>query len=227
MLITLRKRWPGETDVQIQRAVEIIMSGGTAIVGTETFYAIAANPFLDQAVHRIFSIKKRSFGSPLPLIATSQETIISKIDHMPKLAGTLMKAFWPGSLTIILEAKGNFSKYVRNDFGQIGVRVPPECPARYLSAKAGGWITATSANLSGDPPPKTVTEIPSEIMELVDVVIDSGPCPVGLPSTVIEVKGSSWNILRLGAICEEAIFNALEQTANLNNLDRNDQSSIK
>lgn len=226
-MITLGRQWPDETDVQIRRAVEIIMSGGTAIVGTETFYAIAANPFIDKAVQRIFSIKKRSFGSPLPLIAVSQEVIVSKIDNIPKLAGTLMKAFWPGSLTIILDAKGDFSRYVQNDFGQIGVRVPPESPARYLSAKVGGWITATSANISGDPPPKAVTEIPSEIIKLVDVVIDSGPCPGGLPSTVIEVKGSSWNILRDGAISEEAIFEALQQTANLNNLDRNDQSSIK
>jgi len=84
--------------------------------------------------------------------------------------------------------------------------------AQRLAEKVGGWITATSANLSGDPAPKRITDIPSEIKDLVDVVIDSGPCPGGLPSTVIDASDTGWKVLRIGAVLEETIIGALGQS---------------
>ncbi len=188
------------------------MHGGTAIVGTETFYAIAANPFMDKAVEKVFSLKRRSFQNPLPLIAANQEFVKSRVKDFSKIAETLMRNFWPGSLTILLDGQDDFSKYVRNVSGRIGVRVPPECPARRLAQVVGGWITATSANLTGDPAPKRITDIPSEITDLVDVVIDSGPCPGGLPSTVIDTSDAGWKVLRIGTVPEETIIGALGQS---------------
>jgi L-threonylcarbamoyladenylate synthase len=195
----------------MEKAAEAILSGGTVVIGTETFYALAANPFIDKSVERVFYAKRRAFSKPLPLIAANQEFVTSKVTNVSQSTRILMKTFWPGSLTILLEARNGFSKYVLNDSGHIGVRVPPECLARYLSSLTGGWITATSANLTGFPPPKNVSEIPNEIMEEVDVVVDSGPCPGGLPSTVIAVSGSKLKILRAGAIPEGDIVKILRE----------------
>ncbi|MCL5125410.1 MAG: L-threonylcarbamoyladenylate synthase [Deltaproteobacteria bacterium] len=210
MLITISDRDVRTTALAMQIAAEAIMRGGTVVIGTETFYAIAANPFMDQAVEKIFSIKRRSFQSPLPLIAADQNFVNSKVICFSRIEETLIKRFWPGSLTILLDGCDNFSKHVRNEQGKIGVRVPTECPARRLAEKVGGWITATSANLSGEPAPEKVIDIPSEITDLVDVVIDSGPCPGGLPSTIVDTSCASWRVIRNGAVSEQTIVDTLE-----------------
>ncbi len=209
MLITRSERTPNYVGSRMEKAAEAILSGGTVVIGTETFYALAANPFIDKAVERVFYAKRRAFSKPLPLIAANQEFVTSKITNVSQSVGILMKTFWPGSLTILLEARNGFSKYVLDDSGHIGVRVPPECLARCLSSLTGGWITATSANLTGFSPPRNVSEIPDEIIQVVDVVVDSGPCPGGLPSTVIAVSGSRLKILRAGAIPEGDIVKIL------------------
>ena len=211
MLISVSELIPNYLGSRMEKAAEAILSGGTVVIGTETFYALAANPFIDKAVERVFYAKRRAFSKPLPLIAANQEFVTSKITNVSQSTRILMKTFWPGSLTILLEARNGFSKYVLNDSGHIGVRVPPECLARCLSSLTGGWITATSANLTGFSPPKNVSEIPDEIMEVVDVVVDSGPCPGGLPSTVIAVSGSRLKILRAGAIPEGDIVKILHE----------------
>ncbi|MDQ1285165.1 MAG: L-threonylcarbamoyladenylate synthase [Thermodesulfobacteriota bacterium] len=211
MLITRSERTPNYVGSRMEKAAEAILSGGTVVIGTETFYALAANPFIDKAVERVFYAKRRAFSKPLPLIAANQEFVTSKITNVSQSTRILMKTFWPGSLTILLEARNGFSKYVLNDSGHIGVRVPPECLARCLSSLTGGWITATSANLTGFSPPRNVSEIPDEIMEVVDVVVDSGPCPGGLPSTVIAASGSRLKILRAGAIPEGDIVKILSE----------------
>jgi L-threonylcarbamoyladenylate synthase len=210
-LITVSERMSNYSNSNIEKAAEAVMAGGTVVIGTETFYALAANPFMDQAVERLFYTKKRAFSKPLPLISACKELVMSKVTDVSELGGILMKLFWPGSLTIVLKAKEGFSRHVLNDSDYLGVRVPPECPARLLSSLTNGWITSTSANLSGTAPPKTVSEIPEEILSSVDVVVDSGPCPGGLPSTVIDPSGTILKILRAGAISEEDIVRRLRK----------------
>lgn len=212
MLITVSDNGLKKLNLQMEKAIRAILKGGTVIVGTETYYAIAVNPFLGKAVERIFSIKRRSSESPLPLIAAGHEFVNSRTFNVSPIARTLMKTFWPGSLTILLDAEKDFSRYVRNEFGKIGVRVPPDCPARRLAAEVGGWITATSANFSGEAAPKTVREIPTDLINSVDMVLDSGTCPGGMPSTVIDVSYEAWNILRRGSISEESISNEITLT---------------
>ncbi len=212
MLITISGHDLQAASSDLEIAAEAILHGGTVVVGTETFYAIAANPFMDAAVQRIFSIKRRSFQNPLPLIASHQNVINSKISGPSKIAETLMKCFWPGSLTLLLVGQADFSRHVRNASGNIGVRVPPMCSARLLAEMVGGWITATSANLSGEPSPKRVTDISPEIMHSIDVIVDSGPCPGGLPSTIVDASGAGWKALRIGRVPKERIFEVLGES---------------
>jgi L-threonylcarbamoyladenylate synthase len=185
-------------------AERIIESGGLVIVPTETFYAIAANPFQEQAVRRIFHVKGRAESKPLPLIAADRAAVEASISEDDARIRALMAHFWPGSLTILIHAHG-FSPLLTGPDGKIGVRVPPWCAARILAARAGGWITATSANLSGGPNPDDVSKIDRTILESVDFVMNLGPTRGGRPSTVVEPLDYGFRIVREGAIEEAAI----------------------
>lgn len=209
MLKELSETVSERVDPKIEKAAEAIRSGGTVVIGTETFYALAADPFRNDAVEKIFLLKRRPFLKTLPLIAANPDLVMSMAPNLSEYAEILIKSFWPGSLTILLKVSNGFSKYVRNDSGQIAVRVPPKCPARDLAFVVGGWITSTSVNLSGASPAQTVSGIPVDIIETVDVVVDTGPCPGGLPSTVIDISGYEPRVLRTGAISLEEIMERL------------------
>jgi L-threonylcarbamoyladenylate synthase len=189
----------------LNQAGEIIRSGGLVILPTETFYALAANPFLEEAVRRIFRIKCRDEGKPLPLIASDTAAVEKLIGHMSSLAGKLADGFWPGSLTILLKPSRQVSPLLMGPAGKIGVRIPPPCPAREVASKVGGWLTATSANLSGDPDPDNVSKIAKNVLEAVDLVVDLGSTPGGKPSTVVEPLDSDFLVVREGAVPESVI----------------------
>ena len=138
MLITISDCDLQAASLDLKIAAEAIMHGGTVIVGTETFYAIAANPFMDEAVEKIFSIKKRSFQNPLALIASNQKVVDSRISGFSKIAETLMKDFWPGSLTILFAGKVDFSKYVEC-FGQHRNQGSPDVSGTSIGGN-GRWL---------------------------------------------------------------------------------------
>jgi L-threonylcarbamoyladenylate synthase len=181
------------------KAERVLTSGGLVIVPTETFYAIAADPAHEQAVRRIFSIKCRNEAKPLPLIAADRTVVEEMIAVQDDSVRQLMMRFWPGSLTILVFATG-FSSSLTGPEGKIGVRVPPWCAARILAARVGGWITATSANLSGQEAPDEVAKIDPEVIGSVDLVMDLGPTRGGKPSTVIEPLDRGFQVIREGAI---------------------------
>lgn len=189
-----------EYESLIERAAEVVRSGGLVIVPTETFYALAADPFQEEAVRRIFQVKLREENKPLPLIAADQRIVDKLIENPTPLTKRLMDRFWPGSLTILLEPGVKLSKLLQGPSGKIGVRVPPPCPARALSERVGGWITATSANLSGRPNPQRVADIADEVQRGADMILDLGPTPGGKPSTVVEPIGEGLRVVREGAI---------------------------
>jgi L-threonylcarbamoyladenylate synthase len=194
-----------ETEALCRRAGEIIRSGGLVILPTETFYALAVNPFLKEAVRRVFRVKRRDEKKPLPLIASDTSAVEALVGRLSPLARKLATRFWPGSLTILLKPSTMVSHLLMGPEGKIGVRIPPECPARTVAAQAGGWLTATSANLSGDPDPDDVSKIAKDLLDAVDMVLDLGPTPGGKPSTVVEPLGSVFRVLREGAVPESSI----------------------
>ena len=193
----------------LREAARTIKRGGVIIAGTETFYCIAADASNESAVERVFRIKGREERNPLPLIAADQETLVPIIGEAPPILGRLMKTFWPGSLTILFEARGRFSRLITGPSGKIGIRVPPPCPACFIAEYADLLLTATSANFSGQAPTRSVGEIPERLTQAVDLVVDSGDTPGGMPSTVIECQGNVVRVLRQGVISEEEIKKAL------------------
>ncbi len=193
----------------IIEAADIIGSGGVVIIPTETFYGIAANPFNEGAIERIYEIKGRDDTNPVPLIAADIFAVREVADMADGIVKKLATTFWPGSLTILLTPSRFFPKHLIGPTGKIGIRVPPPCPALQLAEYAGGLITATSANLSGHAPAASVWEIPDALTGQVDLVLDFGQTPGGAPSTVIEVVDNSIRILRQGIVNIASVLSSL------------------
>lgn len=193
----------------LQSAEKIVRAGGVVIVATETFYGLAADPFHEEAVERIFNLKGRTGDKPLPLIASDREALELLSLKMPRVLAVLADHFWPGSLTIVMEAGAKVSPFLRGPRGKVGVRIPPPCPAQTLALRVGGLITATSANLSGEPSPDRIDKIAAGLLASVDLVMDVGPTPGGRASTVVEADRDEYRILRGGAIPEQVIRDVL------------------
>jgi L-threonylcarbamoyladenylate synthase len=192
------------------RAERILRSGGIVIAPTETFYAMIADPFQEPAVRQIFGIKSRDETKPLPLIASDIAKVKNLIRADEKLLNRVIDRFWPGSLTILFEPSRPFSQLLTGPGGKIGIRVPPWCPARILATRAGGFVTATSANLSGGPDPVNIDTISSIVRESVDLVMDLGHAAGDRPSTVVEFTNHTLKIVREGAIPESAMREFME-----------------
>lgn len=185
--------------------MKIIRSGGVAILPTETFYALAADPWNEDAVRRIFRIKARPHDKPLPLIAADRQCVERVIvPPGPEVIG-LMDEFWPGSLTILVTPSRPVTRLLTDPAGRIGVRVPPICPARLVAERVGGWLTATSANRSGEPDADEVSKIARTVRDAVDLVVDLGRTPGGLPSTVVMWSGGQLRIIREGAVSADRL----------------------
>ena len=131
------------------------------------------------------------------------------IGHMPVSAKVLMDLFWPGPLTLLLPAREDLSEYLTADTGMIAVRVPGESFALHLAKKAGFPITATSANLSGMEPADSPRKVKKYFGEEIDLLVDGGKTPGGLPSTIVDASGDSVKMVREGAIGSDRIHDAL------------------
>jgi L-threonylcarbamoyladenylate synthase len=122
----------------------------------------------------------------------------------------LARAFWPGPLTIVVPASGTLSRWLTGDLGTVGVRVPAHAVAQAIAVAFGWCITATSANLSGQPPAMTADEVAAALAGRIDAVVDAGPAPGGPPSTIVEVVDGRPVLRRPGAIAWDRVLESLK-----------------
>lgn len=192
----------------IRRAADVILSGGLVVYPTDTVYGLGADPFNLKAVGRVFRVKGRG-RKPMPILVSSVE-IAGDLVYVDDMTLSLMEAFWPGPLTIVLRKKPVVPDAVTAGFNTLGVRMPNHPVALKLIELCGGRIIGTSANLSGCPPPRTAYEAINQIGDKVDLVIDSGACPIGISSTVISLVDGV-KIIREGSIKAEVIMNFIKR----------------
>lgn len=195
-------------DEKIEKVAQFIAEGKVAIIPTDTVYGLATNPFKEESVRKIYEIKKRG-KKPIPLLVSSVEKA-EEIAIVDSRAKALIKKFWPGALTLVLHKKPLISSLITAGEPTVGVRMPNHKVALAIIEKAGGVVTGTSANISGEPPPSSISEISLEILENVDIVVDSGKL-LGTPSTVIDLTKESPIILRKGALDADLILNFLRK----------------
>lgn len=194
---------------RIRRAAAIIRGGGVAAVPTDTLYGLAVNPFDADAVSRLFGVKSRSQERALPLVAADAEQVRAALGVLPPLGQQLAERFWPGPLTLVVPAPAALAPDVTGGGGTVGVRVPAHAVIRALCAAAGVPLTATSANISGEPPTADPDRVADALADRIDVLVDAGPTPGGPASTIVDVTGTAPRLIRAGAVEWEAVLAAV------------------
>jgi len=211
------KYWPAEQSrAGIEEAAAAIAAGGVVAFPTETVYGLGGDARSTEAVGRIFAAKGRPSDNPLIVhLARSADAaeLAARIDAVEE---ALMKAFWPGPLTLVLPVRvGAVSPLVTAGLDTVAVRVPAHELARELIERAGCPVAAPSANRSGRPSPTQARHVLEDLNGRIDGVLDGGATGVGLESTVVRVVDGVIHILRPGGITREQLRRAAEGLADV------------
>ncbi len=193
------------TDENIRYAGCLIANGRLVAFPTETVYGLGADARNGEAVSAIFQAKGRPGDNPLIVHVSTAEEIPPLVSEIPEGARLLMEHFWPGPMTLIFPRSELISDEVTAGLDTVGIRMPSNPVARELIRWSGCPIAAPSANRSGRPSPTTAAHVYEDLNGRIPVILDGGPCEVGLESTVIDARGSVPVILRPGGITPEMI----------------------
>jgi L-threonylcarbamoyladenylate synthase len=194
----------------ISDALAALAAGEAIVYPTETFYALGADALSLKALERLFAIKGREPGKPVALIAADLTMAFAVAREVPAGARVLAEAFWPGPLTLVLPARDGIPAALIGVDGGVGVRVSSHPMARALAAGLGGPLTATSANLAGEPPAVEPDAARRALGDKVEVFVEDGRLAGGAPSTVVAVDGAGMRVLRPGAVSERQLAAALK-----------------
>jgi L-threonylcarbamoyladenylate synthase len=193
-------------NTDISKAAAIIRKGGLVAMPTETVYGLAADAASDTAVARIFDAKGRPQFNPL-IAHVAGADMAARYVEFPPLAERLAAAFWPGPLTLVLPRKADsaISLLASAGLDTIAVRAPNHKIAQALINAVGGPLAAPSANPSGAISPTCAQHVRDGLGDKVDMVLDGGPCVVGIESTIVKVEEDAVFLLRPGGVVREAI----------------------
>ena len=192
-------------------AAAILRSGGLVAFGTETVYGLGADATNPEAVARIFAAKGRPATNPLIVHVADVRQAWVCVDGWPDAAQRLADHFWPGPLTMVLPRTEVIPDLVTAGQDTVGVRVPASIVARALILETHRPIAAPSANRSNRISPTTAAHVLKGLDGVVDLILDSGPCAVGIESTVIDLTGVVPTILRPGGVTREEIAATLRE----------------
>jgi len=184
----------------LNTAVETLKTGGIVAYPTETFYGLGVKFDLEQSLKRLYEIKQRPKDKAMPLIIGEKRLLSSIASSINSAAESLIDGFWPGPLTLLVPAKENISEWLTAGTRKVAVRIPGESFALRLAKHAGFPITSTSANISGLPPARDAATVRKYFSDDIDLIVDGGEAPGGLPSTIVDTTGNGMRIVREGAI---------------------------
>ncbi|MCG6895008.1 MAG: threonylcarbamoyl-AMP synthase [Desulfobacteraceae bacterium] len=205
----LRKIDPTAPDAEtIQEAAGTVHAGGIVVFPTTGLYGLAADAMDAAAVDRIYRVKRRSKDKPLSVLIADSSSLSFVAATVPPAARRIVDAFWPGSVTVVLEARSAIPGNLTAGRGKIGVRMPNHPVALALVRAVGGIITATSANVSGMPGIARIEDLDVHLAAEVDLVLDAGPLEGGAGSTVVDATQSPPVVLREGAVRKKEIRRA-------------------
>ena len=195
--------------VSINRAGDIIRNNGTVIFPTRCLYGIGVRALDKKAVEKVFHIKQRPLNNPILVLIPDKSVLKDLVKSIPTSAERLMKAFWPGGLTLVFEAKDEIPELLTAGSGKLGIRVPSHPVAKALVDLLRFPITGTSANLSGRAGCDRVSLLAPSIIEKSDLVLDAGVLMGGIGSTIVDVTVFPVRIIREGGVSPEEIQKAL------------------
>ena len=198
-----------ETEV-LRYAAGFLTRGSVIAIPTDTFYGLAADPFNLAAVDEIFKVKGRPEQRALPILVNSIEQAIALSRGTPGSFMRLAQKFWPGALTLVVNAAHKIPLKVTAGTGRIALRWPRSEVVRKLIEEFEGPVTGTSANISGFSSCASAAQVMKQLGSRVPLVLDAGETGATLPSTIVELTGDAWRIGREGAISVVDIEKAMK-----------------
>jgi L-threonylcarbamoyladenylate synthase len=197
---------PGVVDY----AAGFIKRGEVVGVPTDTFYGLSVDPFNLSAIEAVFRAKGRPETKALPILVNSIEQAVTLIREVPDVFLTLAHRFWPGALTLVVEATHRLPLKVTGNSGRVALRwANSPIPTAIIDA-VGGPITGTSANLSGFPSCTNAAQIVRQLGNRLPLILDAGDTGAVLASTIVRIDGDNWTLAREGALPEDEIVRALK-----------------
>jgi L-threonylcarbamoyladenylate synthase len=193
----------------VEYAASYIQRGRVVGMPTDTFYGLSTDPFNLAAIGRVYAIKGRPETKALPILVNSVEQAVTMVRDVPDVFFKLAQKFWPGALTIVMEATHRVPLKVTGNTGRVALRwANSKIPSAVIDA-VGGPITGTSANLSGLAACTNAQDLLTQLGDRLPLIIDAGDTGAKLASTIIRIEGEEWVILRDGVITEEQIEESL------------------
>ena len=189
----------------VQRAAEILRSGGLVAIPTETVYGLAANGLDESAVLKIFEAKGRPQDNPLILHVSCAQELDGICQNIPESAWTLARALWPGPVTLVLPCRELVPRRTTAGLSTVAVRCPDHALTRAIIQAAGVPLAAPSANRSGRPSCTTAKHVLEDMQGRIDAIVDGGGCAVGVESTIIDLSEPVPRLLRPGGMPLETI----------------------
>jgi L-threonylcarbamoyladenylate synthase len=195
---------------EIERAAAVLRRGGLVAFPTETVYGLGADAANEFAVRRVFAVKGRPGDHPLIVHLADADDLSGWVQRVPESARVLATTCWPGPLTLLLERSPRVLPEVTGGRATVGIRVPAHPMARELIRSFGSGIAAPSANRFGHVSPTTAEHVRRDLGNDVDLVLDGGPCAIGVESTIVDCTLDPPQILRPGAITAQEITRILD-----------------
>ena len=191
----------------IEQVAAVIKKGGLVAFPTDTVYGLAANAFNPDAIEKLFLVKGRDFNKAIAILIGENNQLKQIASEFSGMAKKLSKRFWPGALTLVVPIQQTLPKLL-SPTETIGIRMPDHnFVLRIL--KTTGPLATTSANLSGGKNPLTAEDVVEQLGNNVDLIIDGGLCPGGIPSTVVDCTQQEIRIIREGGLSRKIIFDYL------------------
>lgn len=196
---------------KIFMAAELLKRGEPIVFPTETVYGLGAPIFIPEAIEKIFSLKGRPADNPLIVHVASIEEALTLTEDIPPSFFLLANRFWPGPLALVLKRHPRVPQNVSAGQPTIAIRMPSHPIALQLIRAVGSPLAAPSANLSGRPSPTCAQDAAEDLEGKVALILDGGPCSIGIESTVLSLVGPTPTLLRPGQITKEEIEEVLQQ----------------
>jgi L-threonylcarbamoyladenylate synthase len=194
----------------VRAAVDALRAGGLVAIPTETVYGLGADASNETAVRRVFAAKGRPADHPLIVHLGAADLLPAWAASVPAAAARLAATCWPGPLTVLVPRAAHVLDVVTGGRDTVGLRVPAHPMTLDLLARFGGGVAAPSANRFGRVSPTTAGHVRDDLGDLVDLVLDGGPCPIGVESTIVDCTTDPPQVLRPGGIPDEQIAALLD-----------------
>ncbi|MEW5937737.1 MAG: L-threonylcarbamoyladenylate synthase [Candidatus Thermoplasmatota archaeon] len=190
-----------EEDTDLTEVVQVVLEGGLIVYPTDTLYALGCDPRCENAVAALRRLKGKESGTPISVAFDSIERALAWTEPSMELR-RIAERYLPGPVTLVVQASDRAPPGILHE-GAIGIRVPDDPMVQRL-LRACGPLTATSANLHGEPPPSSLIEVSEKILEGVEISLDGGSTRCSMPSTVLRLSERGVEVLRIGALPLEA-----------------------